>query len=169
MPDAQPSDGEVFREGDFCPEMVVLPTGTFRMGSHPDDDEAQDCERPRHRVSVKRFAIGQCPGDAQGLPVVPANDRGRPCLAEALPRWRPPSSRGGELAPCAGVPEVVGSRDGCTYRPPSEVAWEYAAFARRTVWHWRNCFAAMTVSCRCICGAVVIRCCVTKQRRMRCC
>ena len=27
----------------------------------------------------------------------------------------------------------LGRETGCTYRPPSEVAWEYAALARRTV------------------------------------
>src|SRR5690606_37478531 len=40
--------------------MVVVPHGAFRMGSHEDDAEAQDSERPAHYVRFDRgFAISR--------------------------------------------------------------------------------------------------------------
>ena len=50
--------GESFREcrGNIkCPEMVVVPSGTFYMGSEVGDDD----ERPVRKVSVQRFAVGK--------------------------------------------------------------------------------------------------------------
>ena len=51
--------GEVFRDCDTCPEMVVIPAGTFIMGSALEDDEAEDNERPAHEVRVAGFALGR--------------------------------------------------------------------------------------------------------------
>ena len=48
--------GEVFRDCDACPEMVVIPAGTFMMGS----DEGGSYERPVHAVRIPyRFAVGK--------------------------------------------------------------------------------------------------------------
>ena len=51
--------GERFRDCPGCPEMVVVPSGSFMMGS-PSSEEGRDGdEGPVHRVTFKRpFAVG---------------------------------------------------------------------------------------------------------------
>ena len=51
--------GEVFRDCDVCPEMVVVPPGSFMMGS-PDSEEGRSPrEGPQHRVTIDYpFAVG---------------------------------------------------------------------------------------------------------------
>src|SRR5207237_3956631 len=46
--------GDVFRDCSTCPEMVVVPAGSFDMGS------STDYEDPLHRVTIaKSFAVGR--------------------------------------------------------------------------------------------------------------
>jgi formylglycine-generating enzyme required for sulfatase activity len=54
----RPNDS--FRECDWCPEMVVVPAGSFIMGS-PDDEKARgNNEGPQHWVTFARpFAVGR--------------------------------------------------------------------------------------------------------------
>ena len=55
-----PNRGEVFRDCMDCPEMVVVPEGSYTMGSPPDEPERWDDEGPRHRVTIARpFAVGR--------------------------------------------------------------------------------------------------------------
>ncbi len=51
--------GEVFGDCDDCPEMIVVPTGRFIMGS-PETEEGRlyDMEGPRRVVSIESFAVG---------------------------------------------------------------------------------------------------------------
>ena len=50
--------GDTFRECVNCPEMVVVPAGSFTMGSA--DGENSRYEHPRHDVKIERpFAIGK--------------------------------------------------------------------------------------------------------------
>ena len=52
--------GRVFRDCDECPQMVVLPAGTFTMGSPAREPGHLDTEGPRHRVTIARpFAVGR--------------------------------------------------------------------------------------------------------------
>jgi formylglycine-generating enzyme required for sulfatase activity len=50
-----------FRECANCPEMVVVPAGSFTMGSPPDNEEGRwDNEGPQHDVTIgKAFAVGK--------------------------------------------------------------------------------------------------------------
>ncbi len=50
-----------FRECDHCPEMVVVPDGTFTMGAPASEPGSTADERPQHRVQVQRFAVGRSP------------------------------------------------------------------------------------------------------------
>jgi len=52
---------DVFRECDQgCPEMVVVPAGSFTMGSPASDNYGSNDERPQHRVTIARpFAVGR--------------------------------------------------------------------------------------------------------------
>ena len=52
--------GTVFRDCPECPEMVVVPAGSFMMGSPPSEKDRNDDEGPRHQVTIpKSFAVGK--------------------------------------------------------------------------------------------------------------
>ena len=52
--------GDVFRECNNCPEMVVVPSGTFTMGSPNDEKYRRPEEGPQHQVTfAKPFATGR--------------------------------------------------------------------------------------------------------------
>jgi formylglycine-generating enzyme required for sulfatase activity len=51
---------DVFRECDKCPEMVVVPAGSFTMGSPENEKDRSKDEGPQRRVRiVKPFAVGK--------------------------------------------------------------------------------------------------------------
>jgi formylglycine-generating enzyme required for sulfatase activity len=61
--------GAVFRDCPECPQMVVIPAGSFTMGSpasekvwatqHSASAEAVSDEAPQHEVSLRSFALGK--------------------------------------------------------------------------------------------------------------
>jgi Sulfatase-modifying factor enzyme 1/TIR domain len=60
--DADMPDLSVFRDAPFASELVVIPAGEFMMGSADSEEESNEVERPRHRVTVaERLAIGRYP------------------------------------------------------------------------------------------------------------
>ena len=51
--------GEVFRDCAACPELVVVPAGSFMMGSPTSEEGRWEAEGPRHRVTIRApFAVG---------------------------------------------------------------------------------------------------------------
>ncbi len=60
-PKIAPEPGSNFRDCDTCPEMVVVPSGTFRMGTDKATDPDHDpSEAPRHEVRISPpFAVGR--------------------------------------------------------------------------------------------------------------
>jgi len=45
---------------DYCPEMIVVPAGSFRMGSPPTEKGHADDESPPHQVTISRpFAVSK--------------------------------------------------------------------------------------------------------------
>ncbi len=51
--------GQTFKECRNCPEMVVIPSGSFMMGSPADEPDRRENER-QHRVTIGRpYAIGK--------------------------------------------------------------------------------------------------------------
>src|SRR5688572_25939398 len=56
---ASRTPGAKFRECSDCPEMIVIPPGSFTMGSAPSEELREDIEGPQHQVTIGRaFAIG---------------------------------------------------------------------------------------------------------------
>jgi uncharacterized caspase-like protein len=54
-----PGSGQSFRDCPECPEMVVVPAGSFVMGS-PASEKGLAAEGPQHRVTIARpFAVGK--------------------------------------------------------------------------------------------------------------
>jgi formylglycine-generating enzyme required for sulfatase activity len=59
-PCIKPGSGEGFRDCPECPEMVVVPAGSFTMGSPESEPERTRDEGPQHRVTIpKPFAVGK--------------------------------------------------------------------------------------------------------------
>ena len=127
--------GTVFRDSDaaWCPELVVIPAGSFTMGSPADEPERFDNEGPQHEVHVPSFAVGRyavtfaeweaCVSDG-GCNGYRPEDRGwgrgrRPVInvswedAQAYVTW-------------------LSEKTGQGYRLLSESEWEYAARAGTT-------------------------------------
>lgn len=50
-----------FRDCADCPEMVVIPAGSFLMGGPADEPDRYTHEGPLHRVAVPAFAAGRTP------------------------------------------------------------------------------------------------------------
>jgi formylglycine-generating enzyme required for sulfatase activity len=52
--------GDTFKECASCPEMVVVPTGSFMMGSPANEIGRTINEGPQHEVTIRRpFAVGE--------------------------------------------------------------------------------------------------------------
>ena len=59
-PCIKPGSGESFQDCANCPEMVVVPAGSFVMGSPESEPERTSYEGPQHRVTItKPFAVGK--------------------------------------------------------------------------------------------------------------
>jgi len=58
-PPVGPRDGDVFKDCSDCPEMVVIPAGSFMMGSPAGEVGRSENEGPVHRVTLQQYALGK--------------------------------------------------------------------------------------------------------------
>ena len=125
--------GARFRDCRECPEMVVLPPGTFMMGSPETESGRQGNEGPAHAVTIERpFAMGIYEvtfGEWDACVVAGGCAGYRPKRRFFGRNWGDvgrPAMRVGwdDVTPyLAWLSKETGKR----YRLPSEAEWEYAA------------------------------------------
>ena len=145
-----PAVGDVFRDCADCPAMVVVPSGSFMMGSPPSEEGRYDDEGPVHRVSVpSTFAVGvyevtfgewdACvsAGGCEGYrPDDEGRGRGRRPVINVS--WEDAQSYVGWLS----------RETGEAYRLLSEAEWEYVARAGTTTrYHWGDAIGRNLANC----------------------
>jgi formylglycine-generating enzyme required for sulfatase activity len=122
------------RDGSEGPEMVVLPGGSFLMGSPESEPERGDDER-QHEVRIKPFAIGRTEvtfDEYDAFAAATGRDRpndggwGRGRRPVINVSWEDATNYAAWLAEQTGKP----------YRLPMEAEWEYAARAGTQTPFW---------------------------------
>lgn len=137
--------GAVFRDCEkICPELVVIPAGTFVMGS---DEKA---ESPRIPVAIaKPFALGRFETTFDEFDAcVEAGGCAKKPFDRDWGRGRRPVHTV-TLAEIEDYLAWLGKTTGKRYRLPSEEEWEYAARAGTTTDYWfGDIMIAGEVNCR---------------------
>jgi len=140
----------VFKDCDECPEMVVIPAGSFLMGSPPDPEQdpfsnakpvkiGEDNEKPQHRVTIQSFAIGKYEVTQEQWHAVmgdnPSKNKGRTLPVENV-SWGDAQS----------FVQKLSRKTGKKYRLPSEAEWEYSVRGgSTTTYPWGNSDAELHV------------------------
>ena len=136
--------GDIFRDCPDCAELVVVPAGSFDMGS------TFEYENPVRRVTIaKSFAIGRHEVTF---------DEWDKCVDDGGCKFRPDDRDWGRgTRPVVNVSWTdakefltwLSQKTGRTYRLPSEAEWEYAARAgTNTPYWWGRDVGSAQANCR---------------------
>jgi len=152
-----PDPGSVFRDCPDCPEMVIVPAGSFTMGSPGREDGRDEDEGPQHAVTIAHsFAVGRHEitraqyaqfQQEVGRALAAGNCWFWSGAAEPYERddaskdWRNPgfAQDDGHPVVCINWYDAkaftawLSRKTGKTYRLLTESEWEYAARARGKV------------------------------------
>jgi formylglycine-generating enzyme required for sulfatase activity/serine/threonine protein kinase len=124
--------GKRFRDCEQCPNLVVVPSGSFLQGAHETSRTSLANEKPQRTVVIARaFAMGihevtmaqwqACVSDGPCQPV-DDNGWGRGARPVMMVSWNDAQA----------YLEWLSKKTGERYRLPSESEWEYAARAGET-------------------------------------
>jgi formylglycine-generating enzyme required for sulfatase activity len=147
-----------------CPEMVIVPPGSFLMGSPANERERDEDEGPQRRISIARaFAVGKFEvtrgqwaafARASGRGVEPGcsawNARAQRFEPDRQLGWQAPGFEQGDDHPvvCVSWDDAkayvawLAQITGKSYRLLSEAEWEYAARAGAGAARWWGADAA---------------------------
>jgi formylglycine-generating enzyme required for sulfatase activity len=135
--------GQAFKDCADCPEMVVIPAGSFQMGSNDYEDE-----KPIHSVNLKSFALGKYEVTLSQWTALMGSyhgyfkDCGDNCPVERV-NWNDIQQ----------YIQKLNQKTGQQYRLPSEAEWEYAARAESTTkYSWGNDIGQNNANCN-SCGS----------------
>lgn len=143
---------DTFKECDACPEMVVVPPGSFMMGSPESETARSSVEGPQRRVTFARpFAVGRLEitvDEFAAFVQETGHDAGSMCLTLEGEKWEERPGRsfrnpgfaqtGSHPAACLSWHDAkayvawLSSKTGKPYRLLTEAEWEYAARAGTT-------------------------------------
>ncbi len=115
-----PASIKIIKDCSDCPEMVIVPAGSFEMGSNAHDDE-----KPVHKIFIaKPFAIGKTEITQEQWKAVMGNNPsyfqncGGNCPVEQV-SWLDTKE----------FIQKLNTKTGKQYRLPSEAEWEYVCRA----------------------------------------
>ena len=130
--------GRKFRDCPRCPELVVVPSGSYMMGSPSGEEYRSDSEGPVHRVTFERpFAVG--------VYEVTFGEWDACVEGGGCGGYRPPSQNWGEgrrpvmnvsWDDAKGYVAWLSRKTGEEYRMLSESEWEYVARAGTVTRYW---------------------------------
>jgi formylglycine-generating enzyme required for sulfatase activity len=116
---------QTFKDCGDCPEMVVIPAGSFLMGSKADPFASfppDPTEMPQHLVSVKAFSLGKFEVTQEQwfalMGNLPSRFKGRTLPVDQV-SWDDAQA----------FVKKLSEKTGQQYRLPSEAEWEYACRA----------------------------------------
>jgi sulfatase modifying factor 1 len=155
---AQGEPGTVFRDCPQCPELVVVPAGTFTMGSAPGEGGREQVypgsrghSQPQIVVNIGSFALGRYEvtrGEFAAFVAETGHEMRTDCNIPAVGEWgirggwehgwRNPGFAQTDRHPAVCIrwtdakayADWLSRKTGKTYRLPSEAEWEFAARAR---------------------------------------
>jgi formylglycine-generating enzyme required for sulfatase activity len=170
-PNANPipiSPGQTFRDCSDCPEMVMIPSGSFMMGAPTRETERTPDQSPQHLVNLKSVAFGKTPiTRGQFAAFVNATNyvssdgcftvEGGKNQHRPGRNWRNPGFQQDDSHPVVCISwndarsytDWLSRKTGRIYRLPSESQWEYAARASTmTRYYWGEAIGNGNANCK---------------------